>query len=114
LPEIEIEISVLSEPQPIVPEAIEVGRHGLLVIRGRQRGLLLPQVAVERCWNAMRLLEETCRKAGIETGGWRDQETELFGFMAEVFSEREWQLAAMATGPGANRTPGGENGGETG
>lgn len=85
---LEIEISVLTAPERIVPEAIVGGRHGLLVVRGSSRGLLLPQVASERKWSGMRLLEETCIKAGLKRDAWRDTATEVFGFTAEIFSEK--------------------------
>jgi AmmeMemoRadiSam system protein A len=103
LAELEIEISVLSEPRPIAASAIEVGRHGLLVIRGRKRGLLLPQVATEHSWSAQRFLEETCRKAGLQTDAAWDPETELLAFTAEVFSERE--LPPVAMGAASSRGP---------
>ncbi len=48
---LEIEISVLSPPEPIAPEAILSGHHGLLIVKGENRGLLLPQVATERQWS---------------------------------------------------------------
>jgi uncharacterized protein len=89
LAEIEIEISVLSPLQEIAPAQIEPGRHGLMVSRGAQRGLLLPQVATEMRWTARRLLEETCVKAGFEPEAWRDPETKIQGFTADVFSESE-------------------------
>lgn len=111
LPEVEIEISVLSEPQAISPGAVEVGTHGLLVIGGGHRGLLLPQVAVERSWSALRFLEETCRKAGLEPDAWRHPETELLAFTAEVFSERELQPAGMGAAqqcPANRSSPSGE------
>jgi AmmeMemoRadiSam system protein A len=95
VPEVEIEISVLSEARAIAPGAIEVGIHGLLVVRGGRRGLLLPQVAIERCWPALRFLEETCRKAGLEADAWRHPETEILAFTAEVFSEREFRQGAQ-------------------
>jgi AmmeMemoRadiSam system protein A len=85
---LEIEISVLTAPEPIQPEAIVAGRHGLLVVRGSFRGVLLPQVATEREWSGRRLLEETCIKAGLARDAWRDPSTQVFGFTAEVFSER--------------------------
>jgi AmmeMemoRadiSam system protein A len=85
---LEIEISVLSAPERILPDAIVAGRHGLLVVRGSFRGLLLPQVATERKWSGQRLLEETCIKAGLARDSWRDPATEVFGFTAEVFSEK--------------------------
>jgi AmmeMemoRadiSam system protein A len=85
---LEIEISVLTIPERILPEAIEAGRHGLMVVRGAHRGLLLPQVAAERKWSSWRLLEETCRKAGLGGDAWRDPATRVFGFTAEIFSEK--------------------------
>ncbi len=90
LPEIEIELSVLSALEPIRPEMIEVGRHGLFVTRGSRRGLLLPQVAGDRGWHRERFLEETCAKAGLEPHAWRDPATLLRAFTAEVFSERDF------------------------
>ena len=89
LPEIEIELSLLSPLQVIAPEQLEVGRHGLVVSRGEWRGLLLPQVASERGWSQERFLEETCRKAGLEPEAWKDPATRIEGFTAEVFSERD-------------------------
>lgn len=84
-----IEISVLSRPERISPEAIVAGRHGLLVVNGTKRGVLLPQVATERQWSGQRLLEETCIKAGLAADAWRDTSTQIFGFTAEVYSESE-------------------------
>jgi AmmeMemoRadiSam system protein A len=84
---LQIEISVLSELLPLSPEQIQVGVHGILVVRDANRGLLLPQVAVERYWSAERFLEEGCRKAGLPLDAWRDPETKLYAFGADVFSE---------------------------
>jgi AmmeMemoRadiSam system protein A len=84
---LEIEISVLSLPEPISPESIIVGRHGLIVSQGARRGLLLPQVAVERGWSGERFLEETCSKAGLPRGAWREPASRILAFEAEVFSE---------------------------
>jgi uncharacterized protein len=84
---IEIEISVLGVFERIDgPAEVEVGRHGVLVEHGRQRGLLLPQVAVEWKWDAATLLDQTCRKAGLPPQGWRKGAT-AWRFEAEVFSE---------------------------
>jgi AMMECR1 domain-containing protein len=84
---LEIEISVVSEPRPVRLEEIQLGLHGIVVCRGASRGLLLPQVALERNWSTTQFLEAACRKAGLEAGIWRDPETKLFAFTAEVFSE---------------------------
>jgi AmmeMemoRadiSam system protein A len=87
--ELEIEISVLSTLAPIRPEEIEPGKHGLVVSRGRMRGLLLPQVAVQFHWTRERFLQETCRKAGLEPSAWQDPSVRVEAFTAEVFSEAE-------------------------
>jgi AmmeMemoRadiSam system protein A len=88
LPDLKIEISVLSTPEPIRPENIEIGKHGLLVVQGAKRGLLLPQVAAEHKLGREKFLEETCRKAWLKAEAWQEPETQIFGFTCEVFSER--------------------------
>jgi|SRR5690348_4403155 AmmeMemoRadiSam system protein A len=87
LEEMGIEISLLSSLDPILPEAIETGRHGLLVVNHAQRGLLLPKVATEHGLTSEQFIEETCRKAGLPRQAWKDPETRLFGFTCEVFSD---------------------------
>ncbi len=88
LPEIDIEISLLGRLESIAgPQDVEVGRHGLVVERGWQRGLLLPQVATEWKWNAGEFLAHTCQKAGLPRDAWRHG-AKVWRFEAEVFSER--------------------------
>jgi AmmeMemoRadiSam system protein A len=87
LEELQIEISLLSPPAAIRPEEIEIGRHGLLVCREAQRGLLLPQVATEHHLTREQFLEETCRKAQLPRDVWREPETQVLGFTCEVFSD---------------------------
>ena len=89
VPQLTIEISVLSTAKPIAPNEIQIGTHGLIVERGPLRGLLLPQVASERNWTAEKFLSETCLKAGLPADAWKSKETQIFGFCAEVFSESE-------------------------
>lgn len=100
LSEIEIELSILSPPATIAPHEIEVGQHGLIVSRGWQRGVLLPQVAPEHRWGSMRFLEETCAKAGLERDAWKDPQTLILAFTAEVFSESEILRKAGLDTPG--------------
>lgn len=104
LAEIEIELSILSPPEDIAPHQIEVGKHGLIVSRGWQRGVLLPQVAAEYRWERMRFLEETCVKAGLKRDAWKDAQTLVFGFTAEVFSESEIRRDAELETPGASKS----------
>jgi len=89
LGDLAIEISLLSPPALISPEAIKIGRHGLLIVLHAQKGLLLPQVAIEHRLTREQFLEETCRKAGLQRESWRDPEVRLFGFTCEVFSESQ-------------------------
>jgi uncharacterized protein len=98
LAELELEISVLSAAQEILFEKIEIGRHGLIVARGWQRGVLLPQVAAEFGWTAERFLEETCTKAGLERDAWKDPATRVHGFTAEIFSESEFSVEVQSPG----------------
>jgi AmmeMemoRadiSam system protein A len=80
----EIEVSVLSPVEPITAEAVEIGKHGLLVVQGLRRGLLLPQVAVENGLTREKFLEETCRKAGLPRDAWKSSETRIFAFTCEI------------------------------
>jgi uncharacterized protein len=81
-----VSLSVLSPLRPISPEAVEVGRHGLLISDGPRRGLLLPQVPVEHGWDRITFLEQTCRKAGLPLDAWQSG-TAIEAFTAEVFGD---------------------------
>jgi AmmeMemoRadiSam system protein A len=85
--DLEIELSILSPPQPISPEAVEIGHHGLLVTMVGHRGLLLPQVPTEHNWDRTTFLEQTCRKAGLPPNAWQQGAT-IEAFTAEIFGEK--------------------------
>ncbi|MGD0414809.1 MAG: AmmeMemoRadiSam system protein A [Terriglobales bacterium] len=89
--ELEVSLSVLSRLFPIPPEAVEVGRHGLLISDGARRGLLLPQVPTEHGWDRETFLEQTCRKAGLPLDAWRKAAT-IEAFTAEVFSDGDFEV----------------------
>jgi AmmeMemoRadiSam system protein A len=91
-PKLEVSLSVLSLLFPIHPEAVEVGRHGLVISQGDRRGLLLPQVAVEHGWDRETFLQQTCRKAGLAPDAWRKAAT-IEAFAAEVFSDFDAAVA---------------------
>lgn len=87
LPHIVIEISVLSPLRKIKDiSEIEVGRHGIYIVNGFNRGCLLPQVATEYGWDRKTFLEKTCLKAGLSPDEWREG-TDIYIFSAEVFGE---------------------------
>ncbi len=90
LDETEIEISLLTplrKLETVSPEQIRVGRDGLQIELRGQRGLLLPQVAVEAGWDERRFLEETCRKAGLPRDAWKDPTAVVSVFGARKFGE---------------------------
>ena len=86
LPELEYEISVMSPLMRVRDwRAVEVGTHGLYIRQGVRSGLLLPQMAVEYGWDRVTFLEQVCRKARLPEQAWKDPDTQIFIFSAEVF-----------------------------
>ncbi|MBN2043282.1 MAG: TIGR00296 family protein [Candidatus Aenigmarchaeota archaeon] len=91
-----IELSILTEPEEIEvkkPEEylkkIIIGRDGLIIKKGLQSGLLLPQVPAEQGWDVKTFLENLCWKAGMEADEWKSERTEILRFRAEIFAELE-------------------------
>ncbi len=91
LKDIEIEISALSPLERIdSAEKIKLGTHGVLIKRGFNSGVFLPQVATETGWSKEEFLSNLCsHKAGLAPSAWQDKSTEIYIFTAEVFSEKE-------------------------
>lgn len=86
LPDLEIEISVLTPLKKITDvREIEVGKHGIYIKKGWYSGLLLPQVATEYGWDRQTFLEHTCQKAGLPSNAWKDKNTEIYIFSADIF-----------------------------
>ncbi|MCX5709058.1 MAG: AmmeMemoRadiSam system protein B [Candidatus Omnitrophica bacterium] len=92
LKNIEMEISVLSPLEKVdSAEKIELGKHGVIVRRGFNSGVFLPQVATETGWTKDEFLSHLCsQKAGLSPNAWKDKSTEIFIFTAEVFSEKDY------------------------
>ncbi len=67
-------------------ESVKVGKHGLMIQRGNQSGLLLPSVAVERGWNAIQFLQAVCSKAKLPVGAWESPECQVMTFDGETIS----------------------------
>ena len=88
LKDLDIEISALT-PLRIIEDLgeIEVGKHGIYIEKGYHSGLLLPQVATEHRWNRNIFLEQTCYKAGLPKNAWKDKDTRIHIFSADIFSE---------------------------
>ncbi len=91
LPQLDIEISVLSPLRRIEdPLDIELGRDGIYIRRDGASGCFLPQVAAETGWSKEEFLGYCCsQKAGIPYDAWKNPDTEVRVFTAEIFGERE-------------------------
>jgi AmmeMemoRadiSam system protein A len=89
LDRLDIEISVLSPlKRTTEPLSLRLGIDGIYIIRGHASGCFLPQVATETGWNKEEFLSYCCsHKAGLEPNAWKDPETEVYLFTAEVFGE---------------------------
>jgi uncharacterized protein (TIGR00296 family) len=71
---------------------IVVGVHGVVIRKGKSRGILLPQVATSLGWDRHRLLNEVCLKAGLPGNAWKDGLT-IHRFSALVFGEHNFNLS---------------------
>lgn len=91
-----VEVSVLTPPEVLsverpdrYPSLIEIGRDGLIIARGQNRGLLLPQVPVDWGWDAEEFLTQCCLKAWLQPDAWLLPGTEISRFRAIIFAEEE-------------------------
>ncbi len=82
-----IDISVLSPlTRADSVEEIQVGVHGIYIVKGSYCGVLLPQVATEYGWDRDQFLQHTCVKAGLPQDAWQG-ECDIYIFSAQVFGE---------------------------
>lgn len=90
LANIKIEISVMTSKRKINHwQEVELGKHGVVIKKGFRSGTFLPQVAIETGWNREEFLGELCtQKAGLPADCYKDPETEIYVFEAEVFAEK--------------------------
>lgn len=93
LDELTIEISVLSDPARIDDwRKIRLGTDGVIVRKGFQSGVFLPQVATETKWDLETFLGELCsQKAGLPRDCYKEPGIQLLTFQADVFSEEEFR-----------------------
>ena len=95
LDKIVVEVSVLTEPELIdvkdpkeYPKNIKIGQDGLVIEKGFNHGLLLPQVPVEWKWDAEEFLANLCMKAGLPSDMWLESGVKIYRFQSEIFSEK--------------------------
>lgn len=89
LDQVTIEISVLSPMRRITAtDQIQIGRDGLYLVKGANRGVFLPYVPLEEGWDLGQYLDNLCLKAGLAADCWQEGAT-LYTFTAIVFAEGE-------------------------
>ncbi len=87
LEDIDIEVSVMSPLRKISsPDEVVAGKHGVILKKGYNQGVFLPQVATEQGWNRETFLKQLGLKAGLDTDAYKT--AELLVFTAEVFGEK--------------------------
>ncbi len=93
LDKLKLEVTVLTPMELVkakpkdLPKEIIIGKHGLLVRKGMYSGLLLPQVPVEQHWDVEEFLSYTCMKACLPPDAWWDEDTKIYRFEGQIFSE---------------------------
>ncbi len=87
LDQLDVEISVLSPLERTdEPLNLRLGVDGIYIKKGRTSGCFLPQVATETGWSKEEFLSYCCaHKAGLAADAWREPETEVYLFAADVF-----------------------------
>jgi hypothetical protein len=107
LPFLDLEVWVLDHPEEVLATGearrahVEVGRHGLQVIRGEKRGLLLPAVPIEHGWGVDEFLARTCHKAGLPPTAWREHGTRLVRFGGRAFRGEDVFAQLIPAAPAA-------------
>ena len=111
VPYLDVEVWLLWNMQPVAAQgkerikAVEVGRHGLQISRGGNRGLLLPSVPVEHHWDAETFLRQVCVKAGLPPEAWKERDTALSTFEGYSIRGKMGDLVAELNVPARSAGP---------
>ena len=85
MPKLSLEINILTPMTTIAPQAVVVGKHGLLLSKSSFAGFFLAEVAFSQAWDHITFLDELCHKAKLPQGSWRESDVELFSFESECW-----------------------------
>jgi AmmeMemoRadiSam system protein B/AmmeMemoRadiSam system protein A len=86
-PDIAIEISALTAPEPIASaDQIRIGIDGVVLNKNGRSAVFLPQVAPEQGWDVDQMLTHLSQKAGLPGDAWK-QGASFLVFQADVFGE---------------------------
>jgi AmmeMemoRadiSam system protein A len=85
---VRLEIAVVEPPEQLTDlQYFDPQRYGIILEKGFHHALLLPKVAQENQWDALKTLETLCWKAGLPPGSWRAPDARLQVFRAFDFGE---------------------------
>lgn len=95
LNQIRIEVNILTTPvvlngktQKDIVQQIVIGRDGLIIQKGRKRGLFLPSVPVVENWDIDSYLAHLCLKASLKKDAWKNlDQVQLWTFQSQIFEE---------------------------
>ncbi len=88
LPDIEIDINVLTAPRRVRSHNdIVVGQHGVVMYKDGKQSVFLPSVATEFGWDRAELLTQLSLKAGLPGDAWK-QGARFDVFQSQSISER--------------------------
>ena len=97
LPELDIEVSVLSVPERLnfkdgddLKRQLRPNVHGVILSRGMHSSTFLPQVW-EQLPDKELFLEHLCLKGGMPATAWKDPSTNVEVYQAEVFGEKDFK-----------------------
>ncbi|PIE70123.1 MAG: AMMECR1 domain-containing protein [Deltaproteobacteria bacterium] len=90
---VDLEVSVLSEPQPLdyasaddLLGKLRPGIDGVILAQGRARATFLPQVW-DQLPDATSFLGHLCMKAGLPENAWRQGRAEIWTYQVQYFTE---------------------------
>lgn len=93
VPELEIEISRLTTPQPLeyenprdLPNRLRPGVDGVILRQGARRATFLPQVW-EKLPDPAQFLSHLCMKMGVEGNYWQYKKLRVYTYQVEEFHE---------------------------
>ncbi len=85
LPELNLEVSVLSPMRAIASHAdYRVDQHGIVLSKFGRRAVFLPEVAGEQGWDKATTLSHLSRKAGLPVNAWKS------GSRFEIFTSQKY------------------------
>ncbi len=94
LPFLDMDVTLLGPFNKIAAEGaaraehVKIGKHGLMIQRANQSGLLLPSVATERGWDALHFLRAVCTKAKLPIDAWESPECQVMTFDGQAVKGR--------------------------